>query len=330
MFSETLGTHGIHIFDTFEFENGRILENVEIEYFTYGVPKYDDEGHISNAVIIFPTSEYRYSLLINSDQYIKNHGGFSEKDFYFIRITPLGMPNSCSPSTTNLKYNFPKYTLLDIVNFKRKLLKEKFEIEHVLALVGETIGGYEIFTWACEYPDEMDSIFILNSSYKNSGYRYVITKCFDNMIDSIDEYYSDVYSPSFSKAIIAINTLILAQYLSKKALNRLNNQELDALLYVFNDEELFKDIHDFKLQTECFLEYEIDKNKLKNIKARSVLIGNNKNFFDYELDILPLQDLIENSTVITHESESENYYFVEDDYNTLGKELIKFLESLLN
>ena len=39
--------------DSFKFESGRFLENVNVEYTILGHPKYDDEGNIINALIYF-------------------------------------------------------------------------------------------------------------------------------------------------------------------------------------------------------------------------------------------------------------------------------------
>lgn len=331
MFFESSMSNGTHILDKFEFENGNILENVEVEYVTFGVPKFDDEGFITNAVITFLPYEDRFSFFANAKEFMAMKNiEFNLNDFYFIRISSLGMPNSCSPSTTGLKYNFPNYTMLDIVNFKRKFLKEKFKIKSILSLIGENIGGYEIFTWACEYPDEMRSIFVLNSSYKNSGYRYTITKCFDYIMESAEDYYSDTYSMTSSRMLIAVNTLILAQYLPKNVLNKMENYEIDALLDVFNDEGLFKDIYDFKLQTECLLEYEISEDKLKNIKAKSLFAGINLIFYDEDVDLIPLESLIEDSTVLIYEDPIRSNDFSAYDYAPLIRDATKFLNEQLD
>ena len=117
--------------DSFEFEYGRTLENVEVQYITYGVPKYDDEGTITNAIVFFPTYSARYSYLREAHNYIIENSDFSD-EFFFINIRALGTPDSCSPSNTGLNYDFPYYSVKDLVNFKRQFLAEKFEINHVV------------------------------------------------------------------------------------------------------------------------------------------------------------------------------------------------------
>lgn len=139
-----------------------------------------------------------------------------------------------------------------------------------------------------------------------------------------------MYSVTFSKILIAINTLILAQYLPKHVLNEMDNMEIDALLEVFNDEGLFKDIYDFKLQTECLLEYNISEEKLKNINAKSLFIGINLIFYDKDLDLIPLESLIENSTVLIYDDPLESNDFSDYDYAPLIKKCAEFFNELIN
>ncbi len=313
----------MHVMDSFEFEYGRVLENVEVEYKTFGTPKYDEEGFITNAVLFFSTFNGVYSFLRESHKYIMDYGNFSD-EFYFIVISPLGIPGSCSPSSTGLNYEFPRYTLLDVVNFKRQFLADKFKIRKLLGLVGEGIGGYIVLTWACEFLDDMEFIFLVNSAAKVSGYRFIISKVLELIIDSVEDYYTDGYSVSKTKNMMAVNALLFAHSSSKKIFNNLNNDEISAIFEDFNDECFFRDIYDLKFRNDCFLEFDVE-NKLGNIKAKSLFVSTNDNYFNYELDFLPFKELVPDSIVLKQEDRKENYYFEEKDYAPVGEEVIAFL-----
>ena len=56
-------TYDMHMMESFEFESGIVLENVNVEYGTSGVPRYDEEGNIINAVVYFPTLKGGNSIL---------------------------------------------------------------------------------------------------------------------------------------------------------------------------------------------------------------------------------------------------------------------------
>ena len=319
--------YGEHTMESFEFESGRVLENVEVAYFTSGIPKYDDEGNIVNAIVYSPTLQGQYSFFTQYTDLVYNTD-INKDDYFFIRIYSLGNPRSCSPSTTNLRHNFPDYTFKDRINFKKQFLAEKFgNIKKLFGIIGEGVGGYETFTWACEYPDDMEFIIVLNGSYKVSGYSYVIAKCIEGLIDAADDFYSDIYDPSLSKAVVTISRLIFAGYFSKSVLENLSYDEIDVFMEDYVDDTLSMDIYDFKFRNDCILKYNLE-DKVSNIKAKSLIIGmDGYLFLNVETQIVPLGDLIEDSRIIVFHSEKQSYYG-DEDYSEIILELHSFLKQL--
>lgn len=313
--------YGNYVMDSFEFESGRVLENVNVEYEIRGVPEYDENGNIINAIIYCPTLKGGHSIMVQYHEIIYNH---EKKNYFFIKITSLGTPDSCSPSTTGLKNHFPNYTIKDRVNFKRQFLQEKFNIHKILGLVGEGIGGFEVYSWASEYPDEMEFIIVLNSSYRTYGSRYVMISVAEAIIDSSEDFYSEKYSISISKLIVAITRLMFMGYFSKDIFNELSNDEIDVIMADYVDEGLFMDIYDFKLRNDFLLDYDIYDN-LSNIKAKSLIIGMDGYFaFNADLDIFPLKDIIKDSKVIIIDDKKS--YYDEYDYSDVGLEIALFLK----
>ena len=310
-----------YVMESFEFESGRILNNVDVEYWVNGTPKYDNEGNIINAVVYCPTLKGRNSIFAKSHDMIHEA---SITDFFFIKITALGAPNSCSPSSSGLKYDFPHYTVKDRVNFKRQFLEEKFNIKNVAGIIGEGVGGFEVYTWASEYPNDVEFIITLNTTFKTYGYRYVMLNVADAIIDSSDDFYVDGYSVSISKLIVVISRLLFVGYFPKNVFEELSNEEIDVLMGDYVDENLFMDIYDFKSRNDCLLEYDVS-DKLENIEAKALIMGlSDYFFFNDEKDVLPLKDLIKNSKIALF-SEKESFYD-EDDYKDIGLEIISFLK----
>lgn len=314
--------------ESFEFESGRVLEDVEVEYSAKGTPKYDEDGNIVNAIIYFHKFNGNYSSIDGLYSLTSPGKIFDFSQYYFISITSLGYPGTCSPSSTNLKHNFPKYTMKDRVNFKRQFLRERFNIEKSHGLIGKGVGGCEIYTWACEYPDEMDFIMIAGSSYKTNGYRYVISKCMESILESSDDFYSDLYSDSLSRMMVSINKLLYSNYFSKKMFQKMSNDEIDVLMDEFVDEGLFVDVYDFKFRNDCVMEYNVE-DKLGNITADALIISsNNDMYYTPEFDLLPLNDLMKNVTVVLFED--ENSYFDYDDCSIVETEINSFMEKIKN
>lgn len=309
--NEDLG-YGKYILDEFEFDYGRVLKDVVVEYTTLGTPEYDSEGNITNAVIFCHRYNGNYFSINDYHQLIGPHSELSDLNFFYISITSLGYPESCCPSTTNLKYDFPQYSNKNRVDFKRKFLAEKFNIRNVLGIIGIGAGGYETYTWACEYPDEMEFIIIANSSFKTNGYRYIASKVVDAMIDSSDAYYDDLYSETLSRIMVSINRLIYSQYFSKKVFQNLTTDEIDALMDDFVDEGLFVDIYDLKFRNDCVLNYDLE-DKLENIKAKTLILSPSDDiYFTPEFDVYPLKDKIENLEIFIFDSQD---FAFNDDYS---------------
>ena len=314
--------YNIYALDEFEFDNGNILENVEVEYTTSGTPIYDDDGNIINAVIFCHRYDGNYSSINDLFQLIGPNSKSADLNFFYISISSLGHPNSCSPSTTNLKYDFPKYSIKNRVDFKRKFLAEKFNFTKVLGILGIGIGGYEAYAWACEYPDEMEFIVIGGSSFKTNGYRYIASRVIDSMIESSDAYYDDVYNESLSKIMVTINRLIYSQHFSKKVFQNLTNFEIDALMDEFVDEGLFLDIYDLKYANDAILNFDVE-DKLSNIKAKTLVITASEDiYFTPEFDVYPLKDIIENLEIFIFDAHD---FVFDDDYSIFFDVLEEFL-----
>lgn len=314
--------------DEFEFESGRVLNDVVVEYSAKGTPKFDDDGKITNVIVYCHTFNGNYSSLDDLYKLTAEGKPLDFNEYYFISITSLGFPDSCSPSTTNLKHNFPKYTMKDRVNFKRQFLKERFGIDQVFGIISRGVGGYEAYTWACEYPDEMDFIMVAGSSYKTNGYRYVVSKCMESIIESNDDFYSDLYSDSLSRIMVSINKLLYSNQFSKKIFQNMSNEEIDVLMDDYVDKGLFTDIYDFNLRNEAVLEYNLE-DKLKNIKAEMLIVSSDDDmYYTPEFDVLPLENMIENATVVIFDSKEDRVDY--DDCSIIEDDVIVFMDSLKN
>ena len=132
---------------------------------TFGTPIYDDNGAIKNAIVYCHGSLGNYASVKKLAPFLGKNDAFDENKYFFICISALGSPGSCSPSTTDLKNKFPKYSINDVVNFQKKFLSEKFNIEHVLGMIGNSMGGFVSLTSAINFPDYADFIICGVSSY---------------------------------------------------------------------------------------------------------------------------------------------------------------------
>lgn len=312
-----------HVLDEFEFENGQVLHDVEVEYTTRGTPKYDEDDNITNAIIYCHRFNGNCLSIGDLDQLFGSESPLSDYGFFYISITSLGYPESCSPSTTKLKFNFPEYSFKDCVNFKRKFLAEVFNIKKVLGILGVGIGGYEAYTWACEYPDEMEFLIVGSSSFKTNNYRYITSKALDNIIVSSDAYLDENYNEQLSQIIFSINSLIYSQYFSKRAFENFTREEVDIFMDNFVEEGSKVDIYNFKYRNDAVLDYNLE-DKLSHIKAKTLIVSSSDDiYYTPEFDTYPLKDKIENLEIYIFDAQDFVY---NDDYSIFINLFLEFLE----
>jgi homoserine O-acetyltransferase len=84
-----------------------------------------------------------------------------DPDKYFIICTDAianGLSTSPSNSKAQPRMQFPKFTIRDMVQSQVRLVKEKFGIEHVVAVIGPSMGGMQVLQWGVSHPDFMDAL----------------------------------------------------------------------------------------------------------------------------------------------------------------------------
>ena len=67
----------------------------------------------------------------------------------------IGHGNSTKPSD-GLKTKFPQYNYADMVDAQYRLVAEGLGIKHVRMIIGNSMGGMNVWLWGEKYPDYMD------------------------------------------------------------------------------------------------------------------------------------------------------------------------------
>ncbi|MBQ2666637.1 alpha/beta fold hydrolase [Methanobrevibacter sp.] len=310
--------------DSFEFENGKVLKDVKVEYMTFGTPKYDGNGVIENAIIYCHGSLGNYASMKKVAPLVGEGDVFDENKYYFISLTALGSPNSCSPSTTNLKSKFPKYTILDVVNFQKQFLEEKFGINHVLGMIGNSMGGFVALTSAINYPNFADFIITGVSSYKVAGHDFILSKFVDEIITSDPDYAKGELTYSLIRTLRLANLAEFNFGLSKEALRAMSNDELAIEFENYGNEMLETDIYDLKYCNESCMNYDVESD-LNKIQSKVLIISCKQDpHFPTSLDGIPMAEMIEGSELIVMDSELGHLCF--NELESISDELKGFME----
>ena len=134
-------------------ESGEAIKDFSISYVTHG--KLNEKK--SNAILMVTAisgNHHRIDFMIGPGKPL-------DPDKYFIICTDAisnGLTTSPSNSKLQPRMQFPKFAMRDMVESQYRLLKEKFGIDHVVAVIGPSMGGMQTLQWGVSHPDYMDAL----------------------------------------------------------------------------------------------------------------------------------------------------------------------------
>jgi homoserine O-acetyltransferase len=153
-----------HVFTiaNFRTESGVTLPGARVVYATY--------GHLNAAkdnVVLLPSHYmadfHGYEWLIGADR------ALDTSRLFLVATELFGNGHSSSPSNTPEPYHgprFPVVTIRDNVEAVHRLLAEEFQVAHVRAIVGFSMGAEQAFQWAVSYPDFANRIVATSGTAK--------------------------------------------------------------------------------------------------------------------------------------------------------------------
>jgi homoserine O-acetyltransferase len=91
--------------------------------------------------------------------------------YFVIASDTIGSGKSSKPSD-GLRMSFPKYRLDDVVQAQRRLLAEALDVQDLVAVIGISFGGRQVWQWGVQYPDGMRGLIpLVSSPFPNAGRR---------------------------------------------------------------------------------------------------------------------------------------------------------------
>jgi len=165
--------------DPLRLEDGGCLEHITICYETWG--KLNDEG--SNAVLICHA--------LSGDSHVARHdeddtpgwweivvgpGKPIDTDRYFVICSNVlgGCRGTTGPNFVNPKNGqpygaeFPVITVRDMVEVQRRLVTQ-LGISRLRSVIGGSLGGLQVLTWAIDHPEMVTSSIVLAASARLSS-----------------------------------------------------------------------------------------------------------------------------------------------------------------
>jgi homoserine O-acetyltransferase len=162
---DATGAQGDFVMRDFRFADGSMLPELRIHYVTLGAPRRDAAGTVRNAVLILHGTT-------------GSGGGFLRPQFagelfgpgelldtathYIILPDGIGTGRSSKPSD-GLHARFPHYGYHDMIVAQHRLVAEGLHVNHLLLVMGTSMGGMQTWMWGEAYPDFMDGLVPLAS-----------------------------------------------------------------------------------------------------------------------------------------------------------------------
>ena len=150
-------------------ESGETIKDFAISYVTHGTLN----AQKSNAILMVTAisgNHHRLDFLIGP-------GKALDPTKYFIVATDAignGLTTSPSNSQAQPRMSFPRFLIRDMVTSQHALLTRHLGIQHVVAVVGPSMGGMQTLQWGVSHPDFMDSLVAMVPLAKTPAWSVVV------------------------------------------------------------------------------------------------------------------------------------------------------------
>ena len=196
-------TEGDLTLPSFRFHTGETLPELRLHYATWGAPRRNSVGEVTNAVLLLHGT---LGAGINFGTMSGLLGGpdaaLDVGRYYVIAPDAIGAGKSSRPSE-GLRMRFPHYNLEDLAVAERRLV-EHLGAMHLVAVVGASLGGRRTWQWGAQYPGFMDGLApMISSPLPNQGRRGAVDLLPEQIIKSDPAWRNGEYERNPDSARVA-------------------------------------------------------------------------------------------------------------------------------
>ena len=137
----------------FRLSNGAAMPEMRVHYATLGDPK-------NPAVLVLHGTGGSGTGLLSPTFAGELFGPGQALDatkYFIILPDAIGAGKSSKPSD-GLRAGFPEYNYADMVEAQRRLVTEGLGLKRLRLVIGNSMGGMEVFVWGTTHPDMMDAL----------------------------------------------------------------------------------------------------------------------------------------------------------------------------
>jgi homoserine O-acetyltransferase len=298
--------HQLYKMGDLKLESGEVIKDFAISYVTHG--KLNAKK--SNAILMVTAISGNHHRL----DFMIGPGKALDTDKYFIIATDAisnGFTTSPSNSTAQPRMQFPKFLIRDMVTSQHKLLTEHLGINHVVAVVGPSMGGMQVLQWGVSHPDFMDSLVSLVPLAKTPAWTVAVLESSRNAIMLDPAWNQGNYTSPPEQGIRLWRDILLLAARSPEGYRDQFKNPMDVIPWLRQQEtNLLKafDANDWIYQTWAYELHDVgttpgmngDTQKaLASIKARTLIMLGIKDLLNPEWEPEQAGRAIPNAKVIT-------------------------------
>jgi homoserine O-acetyltransferase len=219
--------------------SGAVIQDCKVGYRTY--------GHLNSAKtngILFPSwfngTSKTIELLVTPWKTV-----IDTTQYFLIIVDALGDGVSSSPSNSVKQHgaSFPAVSIKDMVESQYQLLTQEFDIKHLNAMIGISLGGIQTFQWAVSYPCFTGKLIPVVGSPQPSSYDLMLYNTVRKVIEADTAYNHGNYkvSPPIAPAAMMIQLCALTPAYFVKNMPRkgvagwIHNMEAEHVVKDWND-----------------------------------------------------------------------------------------------
>lgn len=275
---------------TFQLENGKRLDNLEIAYTTYGTLNSQKD----NVVWVC------HALTANANVLEWWPGLFGENDYFNPREhfiicaniigSPYGTTNplSVNPATGQPYYlSFPQFSTRDLVS-AHQLLAEHLLIPKIAIVIGGSLGGQQALEWAVMEPEKIDRLIVMATNAQHSPWGIAFNESQRMAIKSDRTFYAN--SPQGGlQGLKTARSIALLSYRAyqtygctqlEEDANKIDDYKASSYQN-YQGEKLIKrfNAYSYWFLTKAMDSHHLGRNRkgieeaLKTIKAKTLVIG---------------------------------------------------------
>lgn len=261
----------------FHFADGESLAVLKLHYLTLGHARRDAKGHVSNAVLVLHGTGGSGRQFLNPlfTELYQPGQALDTTTHYVILPDDIGHGGSSKPSD-GLRMKFPHYAYADLVTGEYRLVTEGLHVDHLLVVMGTSMGCMHSWMWAERYPDFMDGAVPLAClPTQIAGRNRMLRRMAMDAIRADPAWHDGEYR---SPPVQGLRGAMEALFFMTSSPRRLQHQfptrdAADSDITQWMDRELASyDANDFLYQFDASRDYDPSQD-LGNIKAQVLAIN---------------------------------------------------------